>query len=154
MRTFSLGAGKDTVVFAANAAANGEDEITGFTAGAGGDVLDLSNFAAAAGVLQKADSTTGYLTLDNDGNSIGIFYNDTDGTISSSNVKNSSSNAGDIIVGDGKKAVVLVTTGDAGTTASNTYNVYYVTGTNSGGTTELVGTVTTDNVVLTLDNFA
>ena len=42
VRIFSLGAGKDTVVFAANAAANGEDEITGFTAG-----TDKLNFKAA-----------------------------------------------------------------------------------------------------------
>lgn len=41
MRTFSLGAGADTVVFGASKDANGVDTITNFTAGAGGDALDF-----------------------------------------------------------------------------------------------------------------
>ena len=42
MRTFSLGDGEDTVVFAATAAANGVDTITGFTTR-----TDKLNFKAA-----------------------------------------------------------------------------------------------------------
>ena len=38
------GAGSDTIVFAATAALNDNDVITGFTAGASGDVLDFSAF--------------------------------------------------------------------------------------------------------------
>ena len=42
MRTFSLGAGADTVVFGASKVANGEDTITGFTTG-----IDKLNFKEA-----------------------------------------------------------------------------------------------------------
>ena len=56
VRTFSLGAGKDTVVFESTPSANGQDIITGFTAGAGGDKLDVSAFLSSAA---SVDSQTG-----------------------------------------------------------------------------------------------
>ena len=54
--TISLGAGADTVVFGADKDANGEDKITGFTAGASGDKLDVSAFLSSAA---SVDSQTG-----------------------------------------------------------------------------------------------
>lgn len=61
VRIFSLGAGKDTVVFAANAAANGEDTITGFKGGSSGDKLDVSaftgNVANSGGVVANTVSS-------------------------------------------------------------------------------------------------
>ena len=57
MRTFSLGAGADTVVFGASKAANGEDTITNFTAGASGDKLDVSAFLSSAASVDRQTGT-------------------------------------------------------------------------------------------------
>ena len=57
MRTFSLGAGADTVVFADAANKNGKDTITGFKAGSGGDVLDVRAWVGAS--ISSVDSQTG-----------------------------------------------------------------------------------------------
>ena len=63
VRIFSLGAGADTVMFGASKAANGEDTITNFTAGAtSGDVLNVSAFTgsgSSAGKVQIESTTAG-----------------------------------------------------------------------------------------------
>lgn len=58
--SISLGAGADTVVFGADKAANGQDIITNFTAGASGDKLDVSAFlsSAASVDIQTGTGTT------------------------------------------------------------------------------------------------
>ncbi|MCV6588641.1 MAG: hypothetical protein OIF57_06390 [Marinobacterium sp.] len=53
-----LGAGADTVVFAASAAANGTDSIANFTAGATtADVLDFGHFISVVNTTQVGDGT-------------------------------------------------------------------------------------------------
>lgn len=59
MFNFSLGAGADTVVFGADKDANGVDTITGFTAGAGGDKLDVSALLGEFKGLQTVTASGG-----------------------------------------------------------------------------------------------
>ena len=47
----------DTIIFGASKAANGVDTITGFTAGSGGDVLDVSEFLNATASVDRQTGT-------------------------------------------------------------------------------------------------
>ena len=107
-----LGAGKDTVVFAKDAAANGVDTITNFTAGAtSGDVL---NFAAFLG------KTTAFLSGTGKSGSA-----DTTTVTSVKSVvllqKDAAENADKIIFNNSGKYVVIV----EDSTTSTSGNVYY-----------------------------
>lgn len=143
--TIQLGStGKDTVKFAANLAANGHDTITGFEAGAGKDVLDISTFTTKVNMATKVDGSANDLDIGNAGtNNIGVLYNVAGGVLTADKVVTSGTVAnGEVIIDAGKKAVVMVTADSAG--AAATYNMYYVTGDATSPTVELVGTVTTD----------
>ena len=120
--------------------------------------MNFSEFITKAGSIQNAAASTGIVVSNTD--NIGILKQKTTGVIDANEVVTGSGPAasGKVTIAAQAKAVVLVTTGDAGTTAENTYNIYYITGGASAGaaaTVELVGKVTTDNVALTYaDNFA
>lgn len=143
--TIQLGSsGIDTVKFAANLAANGHDTITGFEAGTGKDVLDISTFTTKVNMATKVDGSANDLTIgDAVTNNIGVLYNVAGGELTADKVVTSGTVAnGEVIIDAGKKAVVMVTADSAG--AAATYNMYYVTGDATAPTVELVGTVTTD----------
>ena len=131
MRTFSLGAGKDTVVFAANAAANGEDEITGFKAGTGTDA-DVLNFTATGVTKGNPDVDSSNGTSLDSGSGIGVVAVAGSGDlkfVSSSsadeNGKVNLANKGNYIIitdvdGDGQAGnIYLVTAGTNNATSSD-----------------------------------
>ena len=150
--TLASGHAATTIVFAANAAANGEDTITNFTAGSNGDKLNISAFTTKAGQLKTADASSASLEVGST-NSIGVLFKDDDGKITASDVVTSSASNGQIQVASGEKAVVLVTNATSAS-AGGLYNIYYITGGDTA-TVELVGNVTTTAAALTLDdNFA
>ena len=144
----------DTIVFAATAAANGKDTITNFKAGqtsSGGDVLNVKAFLekAASTNTVAVDLTSGKLSLDG-ANNVGIIKKYT-GDLLVTDIASTDTN-NKIFVGDGKKAVVLVTS-DNNANSAATYDIYYVTGNSSAATVEKVGTVTTD-AAFNGENFA
>ena len=149
VRTFSLGDGADTVVFADSTSNNGVDTITNFKAGqknSGGDVLKVFAFLEKAAstnttAVDLADNSTNKLNL-NGSNNVGIIKKYT-GDLLVTDIASTDTEK-KIFVGDGKKAVVLVTS-DANANSAATYDIYYVTGNSSAAATvEKVGTVTTD----------
>ena len=131
VKTISLGAGKDTVVFAANAAANGEDEITGFKAGTGTDA-DVLNFTATGVKKGNPDVNFSDGTSLSSGSGIGVVAVAGSGNlkfVSSSsadaNGKVNLANKGNYIIitdvdGDGQAGnIYLVTAGTNNATSSD-----------------------------------
>jgi hypothetical protein len=138
------GAGADTYVFAA--ADNGEDEIVGFTAGAGGDVLNFTNFvtldgsidgAGAANSNALAATTAGANTV---GTNIAGKVFLWGGTLENLATLIVTETADDkLYLADEAKSVVLLATVADG---ALTYSAYTITGTGTDGETiTLVGTV-------------
>lgn len=146
--------GVDTVTFAATAAANGRDTITGFEAGAGKDVLSSTTFVAKGGALQSSDAALGDITVGG-ANTHGVLFNVAGGVLTADKVVAASTGAnGEVVIGATQKAVVLVTAAATAATGG-AYNMYYVTSDAANNhTVELVGTVTTDAVALDIGNFA
>ncbi len=143
MRTFSLGAGKDTVVFAANAAANGEDTITGFKAGTGADA-DVLNFKATGGTgtatiigeTGSGDSTAATANI-----AIVSYAADISEIQFSSAAASSAKDVG--LSTAGKYIIIADKDGDdqAGNIYLITTNTTYATNTSTEMTVELLGTV-------------
>ena len=139
MRTFSLGAGKDTVVFAATAAANGEDEITGFTAGASADVL---NFKATGGKgTAKIIDVAGSGNLEADNNIAIVSYA---ANISQIQFSSASADAAKEVGLSVKGKYIIITDVDGDDQAGNIYLITTNTtfaDTSTEMTVELLGTV-------------
>ena len=114
MRTIS--AGKDTVFFAATAAANGEDTITGFTAGTGADA-DVLNFKATG--VKGTAQIVGSGTL-SDSSGIGVITGVE--SIEKINFKTSASSAGDVVLSK-KGSYIIITDVDGDDKAGNIYLV-------------------------------
>ena len=137
--TISLGAGKDTVVFAANAAANGEDEITGFKAGTGtdADVLDFTETGVKKGTLD-VDSSDG--TSLSSGSGIGVVAVAGSGKLE---FVSSADTKGEVNLAD-KGNYIIITDVDGDGQAGNIYLV--TAGTNNATSSDdititLLGTV-------------
>lgn len=140
----SLGAGEDTVVFGASKAANGEDTITNFTAGASGDALDFTTnelltsakFEAFSAVSTSGAAITGsddeVIVLTDVANLTGITF-DTSG------------NTANKVKLTANKNYVIITDKDGDNTAGN---IYYVSAGATPATTAsspvLIGTVMRD----------
>ncbi|MFA5427003.1 MAG: hypothetical protein WC279_02200 [Sulfurimonas sp.] len=158
--TLALGGGVDTVIFAATAAANGEDTITAFTAAE--DILDFDAFLGTVGVLDgntgsagDSHAVTAGGTVDS-GIATGIDVNiadkiivlDSDDWASGDFAAAIEAVSGTVKFGlaDGAKAVILL--GDVADEAQD-FEVYYVVGTNgttaNSETITLVGTVSVND---------
>ena len=122
----TLSSGNDTIIFAATAADNGVDKITGFTAGSGKDVLNVSAFLGASISYFAADASTGSAAVVGSGKNVVAVKGD-------SGIK---FNAADI----GKKVVVIQQNG----TISGNADVFYYTVKSDDATTEV--TTFTDQV--------
>ena len=128
MRAISLGAGADTVFFAATAAANGEDTIINFTAGSGKDVLNFTKTGVTKG-NPDVDSSDG-TSLDS-GSGIGVVAVAGSGALefvsssANANGKVNLAKKGDYIIitdvdGDGQAGnIYLVTAGTDDATSSD-----------------------------------
>lgn len=137
--------------FEDTAANNGEDTITGFTAGdtTGGDVLDFSAFITSGLAGEGINGTSSkfeYLTPDStNGNGIAnkVFLLKADTSSDTSAIANlieSTASANKLGLAKDAKAVALVSnTENLG--SSETFSIYYITGGESSETIELVGTV-------------
>ena len=163
MRTFSLGAGKDTVVFESTPSANGQDIITGFTAGVGGDVLAIGSGTSVDGLLGSAFGGVSKFVAASEGSGKGDLTNG--GTTNEQVLIHASGGAIDTTSGVGNSSF---STSDADThykisstqklfvvdTVNNANILYLVDGSNSITITK-VGTlnVGTDITSLTADNF-
>ena len=165
MRTFSLGAGADTVVFAGSLTNNGKDTITGFTAGAGGDKLNFKAFSDSltVGNLNVPTGQAGQagLALNNNSNNNKIYQTTINDNIALKDY------------GDGDFDELFATSGTPFTTAitsggkdlivvkgNDVTQIYYVHDSNSDSTvanTEVALVAMIDNngsgVTLTADNF-
>ena len=127
-------ADSDTIIFGASKAANGQDTITNFTAGAttgSGDVLNFKAFldGQAAGTIVKGSGLLGTSGLDlaTSSNKVGVTAVD-GGTIGSGNIATSGSNK--VLINDNSKAVVLVVN-TSNISSAGAVNIYYVQDTNA-----------------------
>ena len=161
MRTFSLGAGKDTVVFESTPSANGQDIITGFTAGAGGDVLAIGSGNSVNGLLGESFSASNFVAA-----SAGTGAGD----LSSGTAKQVLIHAGATAIDAADASANFETSGGGTTkyqisstqklfvvdTVNNANILYLVDGSNSSITITKVGTlnVGTDITSLTAGNFS
>jgi hypothetical protein len=153
------GVGDDTIIYAATAALNGEDTVTGLTAGDTADVLDFTAFlGAAADAIEGlgADDSGVLAAVTAGANTVGtdiagkVFL--WAGTLANLNTLILTETADDkLFLADGGKSVALI-----GTLALDVFDVYYITGEAADAqTTTLVGTVTfNDGAALTVANFA
>ena len=146
-------ADSDTIIFGASKAANGEDKITNFTAGAttgSGDVLNFKAFldGQAAGTIVKGSGLLGTSGLDlaTSSNKVGVTAVD-GGTIGSGDIATSTS-SNKVVIADNGKAVVLVVNASSADTAG-AVNIYYVQDTDTGASqnwdVQLVGTLTSNS---------
>jgi hypothetical protein len=162
--TIILGSSKETVVL--GAATADAKTINGFTAGALGDVLDItgsgdktltvsgsaatgaSGSGDAIGVLTK--TTTGAASGGTDLSDTVFIFNGTVEDLAANIVTDSG--AGALYLASGSSAVALIGNPADG---AQTFSIYNITGTGSGGETiTLVGTVgVNDGDALTLANF-
>ena len=136
-----LGDAKETVAFASSVSANGQDIITGFTAGSGGDVL---NFKETGGTgTAKIIDTTGSGDLTASATNIAIVSYAADiSEIKFSSAKASS--AKDVGLSTvGKYIIIADKDGDdqAGNIYLITTSTTYATNTSTGMKVELLGTV-------------
>jgi hypothetical protein len=157
--TINANTGEDTIIYAATAALNGEDTVTGLTAGDTADVLDFTAFLGAAataieGAGAAAEEALAAVTAGAEG--AGTDLAGTvflwGGTITELQTAIVTATANDkLFLASGAKTVALV-----GTLAENEFEVYYITGTGTNGeTATLVGTTTFDDgAALTALNFA
>ena len=141
-----LNAGKDTVVFAATAALNGNDTITGFDAGASSDVINVNAFLSAAVDANNGSSTLGVSITSGDIDiatspaNVALVYNTAGTIVDADIVGTATATNGEIVMDNNQKAVIFVATASTATTA----NMYYVTAGSTAGTNDtvtLVGTV-------------
>lgn len=156
--TLASGHAATTIVFAATAAANGEDTITGFTAGSSKDVLDVSAFLGATNA--KVHSSGG---LGSDGSGVAI---------TSSGFDAAASDAGNVIYVKDATSLEASNFGSSASTnvikvAANTdyvviakgatnSTIYYVeVGTDvAAATVTSVGTINTPSEAFVAGNFA
>ena len=140
----------DTVVFEASASANGNDAISNFTKGTGGDVLDFSAFLTSGGVSDADAGTAGLqnyvlgATAENISGNIALLEVANIGAVTQTTIADEFA-AGETFANltNGSKAIVLV--GEA--SGTDGINVYYVTGTLSGTeNVELVGVLQNENL--------
>jgi hypothetical protein len=136
----------DRVVYGSTAAANGEDTVTGFIAGVGGDVLSFNSFVTITGTLEGAGAAgSGALAKTTAGAAAGgtdiagtvFIWGGTLTDLGALIVTATTNNK--LFLANTAKAVVLV--GDP-TDGAQTYSAYYITG--GGGDAEtvtLVGTI-------------
>lgn len=153
---------KDTIIFEANADANGFDTINNFKAGSGNDVLNFKEFlgaAASAASSAVTFSSAGLLLKDNN---VGVVAK-TGGTITNADIDlvgTGDVGTGKIAIKDNAKAVVLVVD-NASASSAGTVNIYYVQDTNAATDAQtwdvqLVGEIT-DSIaanVFVAQNFA
>ena len=155
MRTFSLGAGKDTVVFANDATNNGKDTITGFTAGARGDELDFTAFITSSLTVGELNVTTGQSLSANN-----IYQTTVSGAIKSKDYGGTefdelfdTSGKAFVTTGtsSGNKEVIVV----KGDDVTQIYYVSATAGTLTSDMVTLVAVIDNDGsgVALTTDNF-
>ena len=153
----------DTIIFAATAAANGKDTITGFTAGPGGDVLNfaafLGNTIAISGASGSglgdggsgvAISTSGFDAAASGAGNV-IYVKDVTSPLTKANFGSSAGEKNVIKVATETNYVVI-----AKDTANNTNTIYYVeVGTDeTNATVTPVGTINTLTNAFVADNFA
>ena len=153
MRTFSLGAGADTVVFGASKTANGVDTITNFTAG------DKLNFKAFTSSLKVGDLnvTTGQSLSSADN----IYQTTVSGAIKSKDY-GEKTNFGELF-GTNKPFTTAITSGSKDlivVKGNDVTQIYYVSDSDSDSTVEdsdvdLVAVISNNGtgVTLTTDNF-
>lgn len=148
MFNFSLGDGADTVVFGASKAANGEDTITNFTAGASGDVLNVKAFLSTVTAAKSATSlgTNGsglsIANLDVSSGSENVLFINDQATLATSNFSTSGSGATLIKIKDNASYVVIAKD-------TSVDNIYYVTAASGSITVDQVGTVASSSGVIT-----
>ncbi len=137
MEVKTISSGNDTVVFAATAADNGKDTITGFEAGNGKDVLDVSAFLKDTVVFMKDDASSSKTATGKN-----VFV------ASSGTAENVKSN-----VTFDANANVVVVIGNSGNS-----EIYYATAGSNGKITDLTSIVATVGSVTISDwdtaNFA
>lgn len=124
------GAGNDTFVF--EATANGGDRVTDFVANVATDVLDFTAFLGSAAAVDAIaiDNIAG-AGLDLTGENVGVLFNKA-GALTSVQIVAAGVAAGQVLVADNQKAVVLTTTAAVSdAVAGSTFNVYYVQDTNA-----------------------
>lgn len=132
--TIKLGAVKETVVFAATAATNGVDAITGFTFGNGNDVLSFASFIAA----QKAEFLAKTLAGSTDASGKNVLELTDVQTLTAANF-GAAASATVIKTTANQKLVVFA---DVNNDADTVENIYFVTtDANNVATVTLVGTI-------------
>ena len=158
MRTFSLGAGKDTVVFESTPSANGQDIITGFTAGVGGDVLAIGSGTSVDGLLGSAFGGVSKFVAASEGSGKGdlssgskqvlIHAGSTAIVEGANSISFDSSGTDKYKLGSSQKLFIVDTVGNANI-------LYLATESSSSVTVTKVGTLNagTDITSLTADNF-
>ena len=160
--TISLGAGKDTVVFESTPSANGQDIITGFTAGVGGDVLAIGSGTSVDGLLGSAFGGASNFVAASAGTGAGDLSSGTakqvlihagataiDAADASANFETSGGGTTKYQISSTQKLFVV-------DTVNNANILYLVDGSNSSITITKVGTlnVGTDITSLTAGNFS
>ena len=153
--TISLGAGKDTVVFESTPSANGQDIITGFTAGAGGDVLAIGSGNSVNGLLGESFSASNFVAA-SAGTGAGdlsakqvLIHAGSTAIVEGANSSSFNSSGTDKYkLGSSQKLFIVDTVGNANI-------LYLATESSSNVTVTKVGTlnVGTDITSLTADNF-
>jgi S-layer protein len=153
LATGETSAAIDTVIFEATAVGNGVDTITGFTAGAGGDVLDFSAWMTFDD-LETAATTlaVGDVAVIKDSTAYGLSAADLLTALNTGTTGTGAWNATDTGATDEFVFMVAEASG-------NTYKVYYATATDGDNDTGLFSTLTLVGTVaatgtLHADNFA
>ena len=150
--TISLGAGADTVVFGADKDANGVDEITGFTAGARGDVLAIGSGASVNGLLGEAFGGTSKFTTKSGSGDIQdkqVLIHTGSAAITNFSTNFATTSSSDKYQISSSQKLFVVDT------VNNNNTLYLVDGSSSGSITK-VGTLNANTAIassLTSDNF-
>ena len=150
MRTFTLGAGKDTVVFESTPGTNGQDVITNFTAGANGDKLAVGGTSGLLGeefAPAKFTTASGAINLTSKQVLIHTGSTAIDPTAGSNNTSFKTSSGTNYQISTSQKLFVVDTVNNA--------NILYLVdeGSNSLTVTK-VGTLNAGSAItLTADNF-
>ena len=127
----------DTIVFAATATSNGKDIITGFTAGASGDKLDVSEFLGSVKDIKVAEITASSNTATEISSGINVIK-----------LAKSSDTSNDKVKFAAAGSYVVLYDSDASGSAAET-EVYFYT-TTSTTSVALTSVLTSDNQVATL----